>query len=107
MGYIFLVVSILFNIMSAILFKIASKSVELPYKYYIYILFGLMIAAVCSISYVKSLEKIDLSVVTPIYAGGSMILMLLVAALAFNENITFSKIVGTAIICFGIFIVSR
>jgi len=71
-----------------------------------YIFSGLVIYAVATFYWFYILKKYDLTKVYPIQSL-SYVLALIFGYLILNENITKNSIIGTIIICIGVFIIAR
>ncbi len=71
-----------------------------------YVFFGLALYASGTIFWLAALSRVDLSYAYP-FASMSYVIMLLASWLLFNENITPMRLVGTLVIMFGVFLISR
>lgn len=72
-----------------------------------YILVGFLIALVAAFNWLIIISRKDLTVAFPIAGGIFYILLFLSSWLLLGENITFWRIIGTAIILIGILIVLK
>ncbi len=71
-----------------------------------YVFAGLAIYLCGTVFWLTALSRVDLSYAYP-FASLSYILMLVASWLIFRENITTLRLVGTLVIGFGIFLISR
>jgi uncharacterized membrane protein len=71
-----------------------------------YVVIGLAIYVCSTFFWLTALSRVDLSFAYP-FASLSYILMLIASWLIFHENITPLRLLGTGVIAFGVFIVSR
>jgi small multidrug resistance pump len=101
-GYVFLILAILANSIGNVLFK-AGASIEgfTPRKGLLLAL-GLAIGLVNTISFIKSLETLDLGVAFPIFSAASIVLIAGASFLLLHEPVSAQKAVGLAILCAGI-----
>lgn len=106
MKYLFLLLSISFNILSYTLYKFISNRQNDWIWYSVFIL-GLIFGAVNTYFFTKSLREINLGVAYPIFSGACIVLMLLVGTLMFKEKVTSTNIIGIIIIIIGIIFTTR
>lgn len=118
--YQLLVVSVLFNVVANVLLKkgvvsfggISSKSSELVSglsraAFNPYIIFGLALYGLSFLIWLRVLSFNDLSKSYPIFATCVFILTTAGSVAFLNEHVSAARILGIAIMLFGIFIVSR
>lgn len=70
------------------------------------ILLSIFLYGISFILTAKILEKVDLSIASPLMAGMSFALVLLVSALFFQESISMMKLFGLLLITLGIYFIS-
>ncbi|MFC1975635.1 EamA family transporter [Chloroflexota bacterium] len=71
-----------------------------------YVVIGLTIYVTGTVFWLAALSRVDLSYAYP-FASLSYIVMLVAAWQLFNENISPLRLIGTLIICLGVFLISR
>lgn len=71
-----------------------------------YVMIGLVIYVVGVVFWLGALSRVDLSYAYP-FASLSYAVMLVASWQLFNENITPFRLVGTLVVCLGVFLISR
>ncbi len=71
-----------------------------------YVIIGLAIYVSGTVFWLTALSRVDLSYAYP-FASLSYVVMLIASWLLFNENITPLRLLGTLIVCIGVFLISR
>ena len=71
-----------------------------------YVFFGLLIYAAGTIFWLAALSRVDLSYAYP-FASLSYVVMLVASWRMFDEQITFSRLLGTVVIGIGVLLISR
>lgn len=71
-----------------------------------YVLVGLAIYVSGTLFWLTALSRVELSYAYP-FASLSYVVMLAASWLLFSENITPLRIIGTLIVCLGVFLISR
>jgi len=71
-----------------------------------YVVIGLAIYVTGTVFWLTALSRVDLSYAYP-FASLSYIVMLIASWQLFNENITVLRLLGTLVVCLGVFIISR
>lgn len=71
-----------------------------------YVVIGLVIYVVGVVFWLGALSRVDLSYAYP-FASLSYVVMLVASWQLFNENITPFRLVGTLVVCLGVFLISR
>lgn len=71
-----------------------------------YVMVGLVIYVVGVVFWLGALSRVDLSYAYP-FASLSYLVMLLASWQLFNENITPFRLIGTLVVCLGVFLISR
>ncbi len=72
-----------------------------------FIIGWVLLGTASALSWMALLSKSELSVVFPIAQSLSYVLILILAALLFNEALTNTRVFGIVIICIGIFLVAQ
>ncbi len=106
MKYIYLFLSVAFNVVSYLLYKsISNKPGGLLWNG----LFasGLILGGINVFFFTKALKDIPLSVAYPVFSGGCIFLMALFSHILFAERISATHIVGAAVIVVGIALMSN
>lgn len=105
MGYIYLIISIVFNSSAGILLKYSGQSQGIKSK--ILLAVGFIFAAVSAIFYSQSLNEINLGVAATVSSASVIIISTIAGFFLFAEAITLFKLVGTFFVLIGIFMVLR
>ena len=106
MKYIFLSLAVLFNVSAYIIFKsISVKQTNL--KWFIIFSMGLIMGAINTYLFTKSLKEINLGIAYPIFSAASITLIMLVSVFVFNEKINPINVIGAFIIILGIVLLTR
>jgi drug/metabolite transporter (DMT)-like permease len=71
-----------------------------------YVVIGLAIYVTGTLFWLTALSRVDLSYAYP-FASLSYVVMLIASWQLFNENITVLRLLGTLVVCLGVFIISR
>ncbi len=71
-----------------------------------YVVIGLAIYVTGTLFWLTALSRVDLSYAYP-FASLSYVVMLVASWQLFNENITVVRLLGTLVVCLGVFIISR
>jgi len=71
-----------------------------------YVVIGLAIYVGGTVFWLTALSRVDLSYAYP-FASLSYVVMLVASWQLFNENITVLRLLGSLIVCVGVFIISR
>ena len=71
-----------------------------------YVIIGLAIYVGGSVFWLTALSRVDLSYAYP-FASLSYVVMLAASWLLFDEHITFLRLLGTLVVCLGVFLISR
>jgi len=107
MGTLLLAVGVVLNTVSNALFKSGSSLHELTLRKGVLIGTGLFIGFLGTLSYIKSLEKIDLSTAFPLFSAATIVLVALVSTLLFHETISAQKGAGLLLLCVGLALIWR
>jgi drug/metabolite transporter (DMT)-like permease len=116
---LYILVSVLFSVVGQLLLKVGMNklgSVTLDLNQLFPILwrmltnpavfFGLALYFVGTIFWLAALSRVDLSYAYP-FASLSYVVMLIASWMMFNETITLARIIGTVVICAGVFLIYR
>ena len=71
------------------------------------IVLGIVLYVVAVLFWLYALSKVDLSFAFPFYSGTSYILVALLSWGVLGESISMLRLAGMAVICFGVFLISR
>jgi drug/metabolite transporter (DMT)-like permease len=71
-----------------------------------YVIIGLAIYVSGTVFWLVTLSRVDLSYAYP-FASLSYVVMLAASWLLFSENITSLRLLGTLVVCAGVFLISR
>ena len=71
-----------------------------------YVLLGYIIYGVSSLSWLVVISRVELSLAYPMIAVGYVLIVIL-SRILFAEHVTPLRFVGTLVICFGVFLLSR
>lgn len=71
-----------------------------------YVIIGLAIYMGGTVFWLTALSRVDLSYAYP-FASLSYVVMLAASWLLFSENITSLRLLGTVVVCAGVFLISR
>lgn len=72
-----------------------------------YILFGIVALSISAFLWLQLLSELDLSYAYPILVSLTICSTTLVSWIILNEKISFLRLLGIAVVCIGIFIVSK
>jgi len=71
-----------------------------------YVIIGLVIYVGGTVFWLTALSRVDLSYAYP-FASLGYIVMLVASWLLFGEDITLSRLLGTLVVCLGVFLISK
>ncbi len=95
----------LFNVGLNVFFKLAGERTA-PTKY-VFLAIGLALGGGYAYCFARALEKLDLGLAYPAFAGASIVLTMLVGLFVFGEAFAWPKVLGAAFITAGIVIAFR
>ena len=98
--YIFLCLSIFFNVLTNTFFKLAS--LQSKSKYWILFLTGLFFGLLNSYFITEAVKRIPLGLAFTLFSATSILLLTLVSNTYFNESLTTKKLIGIVVVCIGI-----
>ncbi len=106
MRYIYLFLSVAFNVASYLLYKsIANK--QSGVLWFALFAVGLILGGINVFFFTRALREIQLSVAYPIFSGGCIFLMTLLSHAIFAERMSATHIIGAAVIVVGIALMSH
>jgi multidrug transporter EmrE-like cation transporter len=100
-----LALAALFNVGLNIFFKLSSQR-EAPLKY-VFLAIGLALGGGYAFFFAKALEKLDLGLAYPTFAGASVLLTMIAGMVVFDESFAWTKAVGAAMVVGGIAVAYR
>ena len=104
-SYIYLLLSVLFNVASYLLYKsIANRQGDI--SWIIIFAFGLLLGVVNIYFFTKALKNIGLSVAYPIFSGACIALMILCSYIIFHERMSALNMIGAVVVIIGIYLLS-
>jgi len=106
MKYWFLTLSVLFNLLSYILYKLIANRTN-DYIWYSVFVLGLILGAINIFFFTKALKSLGLSVAYPIFSAACISLMMMISYLFFHEKISFINVIGVILIIAGIIFVTH
>ena len=106
MKYLFLTFAVLFNVSAYIIFKTISEKPN-NLNWFIIFSIGLILGAINTFLFTKSLKEINLSIAYPVFSAASISLVILISVFIFNEKLNFVNIIGAFVIIIGIILLTR
>jgi multidrug transporter EmrE-like cation transporter len=104
-GMLAVALAALFNVGLNVAFKLAAEHEALTK--YLFLGGGLALGGGYAFFFSRALEKLDLGVAYPIFAGASVVLTLVVGLALFGESFAWTKAIGGAMVVAGIAIAFR
>jgi multidrug transporter EmrE-like cation transporter len=105
MRYLFLFLSVAFNVASYLLYKhIAHRESGLVWNLIFGV--GLILGGINIWFFTKALKNITLSVAYPVFSGACIFLMVILSHLFFGEKISLINMAGAVVIVLGIALMS-
>ena len=106
MSYLYLALSILFNVVSYFVYRgIAGK--ENNTLWHALFAIGLILGAINAYFFTKSLKSLSLSIAYPIFSGACITLMVLMSYFIFREKLNIYNLFGAIVVIFGIVLLTR
>ncbi len=105
MSYIYLILSVLFNVASYIVYKSISNKPN-DFHWFALFSFGLILGGVNIYFFTKALKNINLSISYPIFSGACIALMILSSNILFHERMNVYNIIGAIVVIIGIALLS-
>jgi len=106
MRYVYLFLSVAFNVASYLLYKsIANKQSDILW----FILFasGLILGGINILFFTRALKDINLSIAYPVFSGGCIFFTVILSHVIFGEKMSVINIVGAAVVVAGIALMSN
>jgi multidrug transporter EmrE-like cation transporter len=100
-GFVYLILAIVANSAANVIFKIGSAIEGFTVRKGSLLGLGLAIGLVNTVSFIKSLETLDLGVAFPIFSAASIVIIALASYLLLQEPMSGQKAIGLAILCVG------
>jgi multidrug transporter EmrE-like cation transporter len=106
MKYLHLILAVAFNVSAYVIFKgISTRPNDIIWTALFSV--GLGLGAVNVFFFTKALRDINLAVAYPTFAGASIALIVLVSSLLFRERIDMTNIIGSIVVVFGIYLLTK
>ncbi len=105
MRYTYLFLSVVFNVVSYLLYK--SISHKQGFFWYALFLSGLTLGMINVLFFTKALKVIPLSIAYPVFSGGCIFLIAVLSHLMFSERISTVNMIGAVVIVVGIALMSN
>ncbi len=106
-GFIYLVLAIVANSAANVLFKFGSAIDGFTLRKGSLLGLGLAIGLVNTVSFIKSLETLELGVAFPIFSAASIVIIAVASYALLQEPISAQKAIGLAILCVGLAVLWR
>ena len=106
MKYLFLIFAVLFNVSAYIIFKTISGKPN-NFNWFAIFSIGLILGAINTFLFTKSLKEINLSIAYPVFSAASISLIILTSVFLFNEKLNVINIIGAFVIIIGIILLTR
>jgi multidrug transporter EmrE-like cation transporter len=107
MSILLLAVGVILNTIANAFFKSGSGVQELTLRKGVLIGCGLFVGFLGTLSYIKSLEKIDLATAFPVFSAATIVLVALISFFMFHETISLQKGAGLVVLCIGLALIWR
>ena len=98
--YLFLTLSVFFNVLTNTFFNLASKQAKT--KYWLLFATGLFFGFLNSFFIIEAMKGIKYSIAYTVFSASSILLITLLANIYFQETMTVKKITGIVLVCVGI-----
>jgi multidrug transporter EmrE-like cation transporter len=106
MRYVFLSLSVAFNVASYLLYKSISNK-QGGMLWIVVFTSGLVLGGINVLFFTKALKDIPLSIAYPVFSGGCIFLMALLSHAIFSERMGITHMIGAAVIVVGIALMSH
>ncbi len=105
MKYLFLFLSVAFNVVSYLLYKsISGKRSGILWA--VVFASGLILGGINVLFFTKALKDIPLNIAYPVFSGACIFSIALLSYMIFGEKISVTHMIGAAVIVFGIALMS-
>ena len=105
MKYLYLLLSIGFNVSSYTLYKGLSNR-QSSVLWYLLLLMGLTLGGINVFFFTKALKGIQLNVAYPVFSGACILSIALISSFIFDEKISLTNIAGAIVVVIGITLLS-
>ena len=105
MSYLFLILSILFNIASYLIYKFISSK-QNDFIWTILFALGLLLGGINVYFFTNAIKTIKLGIAYPIFSGACIALMILLSFVFFHERINMYNIIGSVVVIVGIILLT-
>lgn len=105
MKYLYLLLSIGFNVASYTLYKGISNRPSSVLWYFLF-LFGLTLGGINVIFFTKALKDIQLNIAYPVFSGACILSIAFISSFMFGERISSTNIAGAVVVIIGITLLS-
>ena len=106
MKYILLFFAVLFNVSAYVIFKTISGKPN-NFQWFVIFSIGLLMGAVNTFLFTKSLKEINLGIAYPIFSAASISLIIVVSVFLFNEKFNLVNFFGALLIMLGIVLLTK
>ena len=101
-GLTYLVLAITANSAANILFKVGSGIEGFTVRKALLLGLGLAVGLVNTVSFIKSLETLELNVAFPVFSAASIVLIAVASFALLHEPVSSQKALGLVVICAGL-----
>ncbi len=106
MSYLYLAMSVAFNVASYLVYKsISDKEHDLFWS--VMFLAGLLLGAINIFLFTKALKQINFAIAYPIFSGACIAMIVILSSLIFREKLTIYNIIGAVAVVIGIVFLTR
>jgi small multidrug resistance pump len=106
MKYLLLIFAVLFNVSAYIIFKTISGKPN-NFQWFLIFSVGLLLGAINTFLFTKSLKEINLGLAYPIFSAASITLIIGVSIFIFNEKFNLINFFGALLIILGIILLTK
>lgn len=106
MKYILLFFAVLFNVSAYVIFKTISGKPN-NFQWFVIFSIGLLMGAINTFLFTKSLKEINLGIAYPIFSAASISLIIVVSVFLFNEKFNLVNFFGALLIILGIVLLTK
>jgi multidrug transporter EmrE-like cation transporter len=106
MKFLLLFFAVIFNVSAYVIFKTISGKPN-NFQWFITFSIGLLLGAINTFLFTKSLKEINLGIAYPIFSAASITIIILVSVFIFNEKFNLINIFGAFLIIFGIVLLTK